>query len=80
MTFSALPSPPVAQGFLSCATFAMPPPVATLVAVGFHVPPWIAMALGGASSLPADAVTCGGVMGIAPSKGCDLTGEETRLW
>ena len=38
------------------------------------------MALGGASSLPADAVTCGGIMGIAPSKGCDLTGEETRLW
>ena len=38
------------------------------------------MALGGASSLPADAVTCGGIMGIAPSKGCDLTGEETRFW
>ena len=38
------------------------------------------MALGGASSLPADAVTCGGIMGIMPLKSCDLTGEETRFW
>ena len=38
------------------------------------------MAQGGASSLPADAVTCGGIMGIMPLKSCDLTGEETRFW